>query len=145
MKSLKFDKKKKAQRAYEKKHKLPKKRMNSPVVVVVAYMIAPIIILSSFLLIYSFIKPMRNTRNTKDTLRTIVYLLKLEKEHSQQYPETIDGIARRNPTYGDLTVDSWDNAIIFQKAENGKSFTLISIGKDGILATDDISVDQTLE
>ena len=89
---------------------------------------------------------MQNISTTKDTLQTITNLLKLEKEHAGQYPETIDGIIRRNPTQGDLSVDSWDNFIIYHKTENGENFELISKGKDGILATeDDISINTSLK
>ncbi|QHI35310.1 hypothetical protein IMCC3317_06560 [Kordia antarctica] len=121
--------------AHEKKLYVSKKSKNSSVARV--YIIGCIIILSAVLLFFFLLKPMQQVSDTKDTLQTITHLLKLEKEHANQYPETIDGIARRNPTLGDLSIDSWNNAIFYQKAENGESYTLISKGKDGVLHTDD--------
>ncbi|WP_298520466.1 hypothetical protein [uncultured Kordia sp.] len=136
---LKFYKKKKEQRAYEKANKLPKKRMFSPLTQ--AFVIVPIIVFATSFLFYSFVKPVQQERDTKDTLRSLSYLLHQDKEHNGVYPENISELSRKNPIYGDMTIDSWQQGIMYQKTENGTSYTLVSIGKDGILNTaDDITM-----
>ncbi|WP_046758160.1 hypothetical protein [Kordia jejudonensis] len=95
---------------------------------------------------YSYIAPIQKANATKDTMLATTYLLKQEKEATGQFPDEIGRLARRNPTYGNLSVDSWDNEILYQKTENGENFILTSKGKDGILDTeDDIIMHKVLE
>ena len=131
----KFYKKKKEQRAYEKANKLPKKRMFSPLTQ--AFVVVPIIIFAASFLFYSFVKPIQQERNTKDTLLSMSYLLHQDKVQYGVYPENINELSRKNPIYGDMTIDSWQREVIYQKTENGTAFVLISKGKDGVLNTDD--------
>lgn len=135
----KFYKKKKETRAYEKENKLPKKRMISPLTQ--AFVVVPIVVVAVSFLFYSFVKPVQQAHETKDTLRTATYLLQQAKAQNGAYPESIIELSRKNPIYGDLTIDGWKQAIIYKKTENGNAYTLISKGKDGILNTaDDISM-----
>lgn len=107
-----------------------------------AYIIAPLIVFGACVLFFSFISPMQKRHQTKDTMLSAIYLLKLEKEATGAFPNEIGALARRNPTHGNITLDSWNNEILYQKTENGESFTLRSKGKDGILDTeDDINLD----
>ena len=102
-----------------------------------AYIIASLIILGIAFVFITFISPMKKQHDTKEKLLSISHLLVLEKEQTNTYPDEIGSIARRNPTYGDLTTDSWNNEIIYQKSENNQDFTLTSKGKDGVLGTED--------
>ncbi|MEM6718761.1 MAG: hypothetical protein AAF611_05590 [Bacteroidota bacterium] len=132
---FKFYKKKKEQRAYEKANKLPKKRMLSPLTE--AFVIVPMILIAVTFLFYSFINPVKQERDTRDTLRTMSYLLHLEKTQKGVYPKNIIELSRKNPTYGDLTKDAWEREIIYEATENGKDYLLLSKGKDGVLHTED--------
>jgi len=131
----KFYKKKKEVRAYEKENKLPKKRMISPLTQ--AFIVVPIIVVGVSFLFYSFVQPFQQERDTKDTLLAISYLLHQEKEQNGLFPENIIELSRKNPIYGDLTIDSWEQEIVYQKTKSGEAYTLMSKGKDGILNTDD--------
>ncbi|MEM6685158.1 MAG: type II secretion system protein GspG [Bacteroidota bacterium] len=131
----KFYKKKKKRRAYEKENNLPKKRMISPLTQ--AFVIVPIIIAVVAFMFHSFINPIRQQRDTKHTLLALSYLLHKDKTENGTYPDNIISISRRNPTFGDLTKDAWERAIIYHKTEAGQSYTLMSTGKDGIANTED--------
>lgn len=140
----KFYKKKKEIRAYEKENKLSKKRMFSPLTQ--AFAVVPIIIVAVSFLFYSFVKPAQQKRDTNDTLVSITYLLHQDKVQNGVYPEDIIELSRKNPIHGDLTIDGWEQEIIYQKIENGDAYTLVSKGKDGVLNTDDdISMTSSLE
>ncbi|WP_298421866.1 hypothetical protein [uncultured Kordia sp.] len=102
-----------------------------------AYIIVPIIVFGVCVLFFSFISPMQKKNKTKDKMLSAVYLLKLEKETTGKFPDDLGSFSRRNPIHGDLTVDSWDHEIFYEKTENGEDFILISKGKDGKLHTED--------
>ncbi|AXG71389.1 hypothetical protein KORDIASMS9_03646 [Kordia sp. SMS9] len=131
----KFYKKKKNRRAYEKANKLPKKRMLSPLTE--AFFVVPVIIVAVTFVFYSFVNPIRQTRDTNDNLSALIYLLSKDKSHHGIYPENIIELSRKNPLYGDLTKDGWEREVIYQQIENGQGFTLKSKGKDGVLDTKD--------
>ncbi len=105
--------------------------------IVKAYLIAPIIVAGTLILFFSFINPIQKQHATKDNMLATAYLLKLEKDATGEFPDDLGSFSRRNPTYGDLTIDSWDNEIFYEKTENGENFTLTSRGKDGKLHTED--------
>ncbi|WP_430408673.1 hypothetical protein [Kordia sp.] len=111
-----------------------------------AYIVAFVIIFIGVLVYISFISPMQKQHATHNKLRTISYYLLLEKERTNTFPDEILTIARRNLIDGDLTVDSWNNEILYQKTVNGEDYTLTSKGADGVLDTeDDIVIHKLLE
>ena len=102
-----------------------------------AFIIIPVVIIAVTFIFYAFISPMQKKHNTKDTLGAISYLLETEKEETHSYPTEIESLLRRNPTYGDLSIDSWGSPIIYSLDDTGTHYTLISTGKDLLLNTED--------
>ena len=78
-----------------------------------------------------------DTKKTRKKIIAIQQLLEKEKEVFHNYPEELKTIIRNNPLRKDLLKDAWNNDFRYQQLVNGKSYTIISLGKDGILNTED--------
>lgn len=129
-----FRKKKRRQRAYEKSHNLPKKRMISPYQrFSIALLITVTVITSLFFL---FTSGSSSKNHDLEKIQQISFLLEKEKIILGRYPDNLQGITRKNPLYQNLLFDSWNTPFYYKKVDEN-SFILISLGKDKILHTED--------
>lgn len=127
-----FRKKKRKRRALERKEGLPKKRMVSP------YQKEAILLVFAFLIIgFVIFRFDGSTKKTKEKIVEIRALLEKEKEVFKKYPKELKIIIRNNPLQMHLSKDAWNNDFKYQQLENGKSYTLFSVGKDGKPSTKD--------
>ena len=131
----KFYKRKKARRAYEKEHNLPKKTLIHPVTkVFILFLIVGLVIkVTSTFIISSYFG---NTK-TENKIVEIETILEQEKQTLGMYPDLLLTIIRNNPLRKNITRDTWNNEFHYQQNENGNNYILISKGKDGILNTED--------
>ncbi len=92
-----------------------------------------------FLILIPITKSVFNNhnRNTVDKIGRIKVLLEREKEFLGDYPVELKQIIRGNPINSDLTEDSWGNEFKYQFNKKGKSYLLVSSGKDGKFDTED--------
>jgi hypothetical protein len=132
---IKFWKKKKARRKYEKENNLPKKLMIHPAIKVLGLGIALIFILK--ILIGYFYFSNRGENETSEKIAKIVSILDKEKNIIGYYPEKLNEIIRNNPLRQNITTDYWGNEFFYEISENGLSYLLVSKGKDGIINTGD--------
>ena len=108
-----FRKKKRRQRAYEKSHNLPKKRMISPYQrFSIALLITVTVITSLFFL---FTSSSSSKNHDLEKIQQISLLLEQEKSTLGTYPDKLQGITRNNPLYQDLLIDSWNTPYLLQK------------------------------
>ncbi|MFT7899880.1 hypothetical protein VBY74_07840 [Tenacibaculum ascidiaceicola] len=129
-----FRKKRRKQRAYEKSHNLPKKRMISPYQrFSIALLITVTVITSLFFL---FTSSSSSKNHDLEKIQQISLLLEQEKSTFGTYPDKLQGITRNNPLYQDLLIDSWNTPFYYKKIDEN-TFILISLGKDKTLHTKD--------
>ncbi|MGG6229768.1 hypothetical protein [Tenacibaculum sp. SDUM215027] len=129
-----FRKKKRKQRAYEKKHSLPKKRMISPYQRLGIVLLITVVIASGLLIL--FINSFSLKNKDLEKIQQISLLLEQEKSTLGTYPDKLQGITRNNPLYQNLLVDFWDTPFYYKKVDEN-TFILISLGKDKTLHTKD--------
>ncbi len=139
---LKFWKKKKARRKYEKENGLPKKTMwlyPSDKIVILAFFVVFVI---AIIVYFMFFRNMNENR-TVEKLVAIEKLLEAEKKQFGVYPEELNTILRNNPMHRNLLFDSWDNSFLYELSEDNLTYCVISMGKDGKFQTnDDIKLDK---
>ncbi|WP_282044321.1 type II secretion system protein GspG [Winogradskyella flava] len=133
---LKFWKKKRARRKYEKENNLPKKQMwlyPSQKVEILAVAVIGVLVVILYVLFFRNI----DEKRTKDKLLEVAEILEREKKTIGIYPYALTQIIRNNPLYQDITKDSWGNEFHYTTSGNGETYLLFSSGKDGIPNTDD--------
>ncbi|WP_027127227.1 hypothetical protein [Gelidibacter mesophilus] len=140
---LKFWKKKKARRKFEKENNLPKKLMINPIWKLAGIFLI-FIIVARLVIGYLFFADYGATK-TAEKIAEIELILEKEKKEIGTYPTELKNIIRNNPLRKNITFDHWKNEYYYKQLENGLSYVLISKGKDGILKTeDDISGNKNL-
>ena len=132
---LKFWKKKRARRKYEKENNLPKKVMIYPTVRI--YVIALIVLSISGGISFYFISRNLVENKTIKKLTTIQNLLEAENKKFRTYPSDISTVIRNNPLHKNLLTDAWDNTFHYKSTDNGINYEIFSSGKDGKLHTED--------
>lgn len=129
-----FRKKRRKQRAYEKEHNLPQKRMISPYQRLGIALLITAVIASGLLVLFISNFSLKNKDSEK--IQQISFLLEQEKSTLGTYPDKLQGITRNNPLYLDLLIDSWNTPFYYKKIDEN-TFILISLGKDKTLHTKD--------
>jgi len=76
-------------------------------------------------------------RDTRNDCREIVSSLTDYFQHKNRYPNDLKTIVNNNPLRQNWYKDHWDNNYSYKTGNNGKTFTLISAGKDGKFDTKD--------
>lgn len=132
---LKFWKKKKARRKFEKENGLPKRRMIYPSDKVEIIVILLIILIGTFY--YHVYYKNFKQENTEIKMSKIELLLENEKKFFNKFPNKLSVIIRNNPFNKDITKDDWDNDFLYETSNNGLNYILISKGKDATLNTED--------
>lgn len=132
-----FRKKLKKRRAYEAANNLPKKRMISPyqrLGVLVVLLIIIIIVFFKFSGVFSF---EGRVKKSKQKIIKIQEFLEEEKTAFGTYPKKLGVIIRNNPLRKGILQDAWHNDFKYELLNNGESYRLFSIGKDGTANTED--------
>lgn len=132
---LKFWKKKKERRKFEKENNLPRKFMIKPIWKVGGIFL--IFILVARLVIGHFFFADYGAKKTTDKIVEIEMILENEKNSLGIYPEKLCIIIRNNPLRKNITSDYWNNEFFYEQIDSGLGYVLISKGKDGILRTED--------
>tara|TARA_R110002167_G_scaffold365559_1_gene590641 strand:+ start:77 stop:544 length:468 start_codon:yes stop_codon:yes gene_type:complete len=132
---LKFWKKKKARREFEKENNLSKKSLIRPSILVLLIAVGFIIV--ARILLGTFYFADQGTVETKEKLAEITSILNEEKTDLGVYPEELKAIIRNNPLRQNITLDYWKNEFHYEQLDNGLNYVLKSMGSDGILGTDD--------
>ncbi|WP_298781420.1 hypothetical protein [uncultured Polaribacter sp.] len=132
---LKFWKKKKARRKFEKENNLPKKVIIHPYLKFLGIFL--ILILTVRILFGNLFHSNNEELITKKKIAKIKQILEDEKKIFGVYPEKLNTIIRNNPLRKNITMDYWKNEFYYEQLENGKDYLLLSKGKDGILKTKD--------
>ena len=132
---LKFWKKKKARRKFEKENNLPKKVMIHPYLKFFGVFL--MIIFTARLLFGNFLFSNNGESRTTEKITEIEQILENEKKSLAIYPEKLNTIIRNNPLRKNITIDYWNNEFYYEQKENGQEYVLLSKGKDGILKTED--------
>ena len=137
---LKFWKKKKVRRKYEKENNLPEKLMIHPFLKFFLLGMG-FIIFARIIIGYFYLNDLGN-KKTKEKISKIENILQKEKNENGKYPKKLELIIRNNPLRKNITIDYWKNEFYYSQLDNGESYELISAGKDGIKNTnDDIRAD----
>ncbi|OBX24575.1 type II secretion system (T2SS) protein G [Gelidibacter algens] len=143
-KDFKFWLRRKKQRRYEQQHALPKKKMLAPSlkIISIVLVLSPILIVIRATLFLA-----SNTEaTTVEKLSEVALLLKHEKQTIGHYPEQLNTISRGNPLLKDVHKDDWNREFFYERHRSGESYVLASLGKDGLLNTeDDIKIESTIE
>jgi hypothetical protein len=127
--------KKRKRRKFEKDNNLPKKGMPYPSdKIEIVSTVAGIIILFS---LFFYFLPNSEIKKTKEKLSEITQILEKEKQVLGSYPNELSVIIRNNPLRMNLVTDSWRNSLQYKLSVDGETYTLFSIGKDGIANTKD--------
>ena len=134
-KDLKFWKKKKARRKFEKENNLPKKFLIRPSLLVLLIAVGFIIV--ARIAIRIFYVSDNGMTETTEQLNKIESILEQEKSELGIYPQELKNIIRNNPLRQNITSDLWNNEFHYEQLENGQSYVLKSKGQDGILGTED--------
>jgi hypothetical protein len=132
---LKFWKKKKARRKFEKENNLPKKLMIRTSTLVLLIAVGFIIVARILIGIFYFTD--KGTGDTTEKIAKITAILNEEKRDLGIYPEELKTIVRNNPLRQNITLDYWKNEFYYEQLDNGLNYVLKSKGSDGILGTDD--------
>jgi hypothetical protein len=132
---LKFWKKKKARREFEKENNLPKKLMIRPSIQIL--LIAVGLIIVARILLGFFYFGDKGTKETTAKIAEITAILIDEKKDLGLYPKELNKIIRNNPLRQNITLDYWNNEFHYEQLDNGLNYVLKSMGSDGILGTDD--------
>ncbi len=132
---LKFWKKKKARRKFEKENNLPKKVMIHPSLKFLGMFL--IIMFAIKLVFGKFLFSNNGKTKTTEKIAEIELILEKEKSSLGIYPKKLNTIIRNNPLRKSITSDYWNNEFYYEQIENGLDYILISKGKDGILKTED--------
>jgi len=132
---LKFWKKKKARRKFEKENNLPKKLMIRTSTLVLLIAVGFIIVARILIGIFHFTD--KGTGNTTEKIAKITAILNEEKRDLGIYPKELKTIVRNNPLRQNITLDYWKNDFYYEQLDNGLNYVLKSKGSDGILGTDD--------
>ena len=131
-----FRKKKRKRRALERKEGLPKKRMISPYqrfTILIVFLVIFFIVVKLFG-VFSFDN---GKKKTIEKITAIQELLDEEKKVFEIYPKKLKVIIRNNPLRKGLLQDGWGNDFKYEPLNDGKSFLLFSVGKDGVTNTED--------
>jgi len=128
-----FRRKREKRREFERESNLPKKKMVSPSERLYSVLGISVIVMAVVII---FSTKSGNTITTEKLVQ-IKELLRKEKEVIGKYPDQLETIKRGSPLYEGLLVDGWDNTFEYKATEGGNSYTLISLGADGKLNTDD--------
>lgn len=135
---FKFWLKRRKQRRHERKHGLPKTSVLYPFQKII--MIALLVILTLALLRFTVYLWGKKEAQTVKRLTEVASLLKHQKETSGNYPEELSAIIRNNPLHKNIHKDYREQEFFYERHPSGESYTLISLGADGILNTaDDIA------
>lgn len=131
-----FRKKLKKRRAYEAANNLPKKRMISPYqrLGVLVVLLIIIIVFFKFSGVFSF---EGRVKKSKQKIIKIQEFLEEEKTAFGTYPKKLGVIIRNNPLRKGILQDAWHNDFKYELLNNGESYRLFSIGKDGTANTED--------
>jgi hypothetical protein len=132
---LKFWKKKKARRKFEKENNLSKKVMIHPYLKFFGIFL--IIIFTVRILFGNLFFSNNEELITTEKITEIEQILENEKKSLGIYPKKLNTIIRNNPLRKNITIDYWNNEFYYEQKENGKYYILLSKGKDGILKTED--------
>ncbi len=132
---LKFWKKKKERRKFEKENNLPKKVMIHPYLKFLGIFIL-LVFLGKLAYGYFFLSDYGTTK-TVEKIAEIEQILENEKNSIGIYPEKLNTIIRNNPLRKNITSDYWNNEFFYEQSKNGLGYVLISKGKDGIIKTED--------
>jgi len=132
---LKFWKKKKARRKFEKENNLPKKLMIRTSTLVLLIAVGFIIVARILIGIFHFTD--KGTGHTTEKIVKITAILNEEKRDLGIYPKELKTIVRNNPLRQNITLDYWKNDFYYEQLDNGLNYVLKSKGSDGILGTDD--------
>ena len=125
----------KKKRAIEKENKLQQKREMLPSTKIFIIVVSITLI---FLFSFSIYKMYFGIeKKAIEKLAEIKELLHKEKESFGTYPENLSEIIRNNPLRKNITLDICGNEYHYEQLENGRKYTLLSKGKDGILNTND--------
>lgn len=128
----------KKRRKFEKKNKLPKKIMISPMNKV--GIVTLIISIPIFFLRFNRVRNQKFALNLNKIIE-IKLLLEAEKKQFGFYPKELKTIIRNNPLRKNITLDVWKNEFLYIISKDSLNYKLISLGKDGELNTsDDIEV-----
>lgn len=130
-----YKSKKKKRRTYAKKNSSSNKELIPPIIKVLLVLI--ILIFISYFLIKHFYLNDLGENKTKKKIVEIERILKNEKNKVGKYPEKLELIIRNNPLRKNLIYDFWKNKFHYTQMENGNSYQLFSLGKDGIINTPD--------
>jgi uncharacterized membrane protein YvbJ len=132
---LKFWKKKKKRRKFEKEKNLPKKTMVNPTIKI---LVIGLILILVYRLYLGTNYDYREEALIK--INDVKKRLEENKEYKGKYPKNLDDIKRGNPLLSKIDIDPWGNKFHYKTINDGRKFILISLGPDGKLNTnDDIS------
>ena len=135
---FKFCLKRRKQRKYERKNKLPKSQVLYPSQKIIMTIL--VIVLALFVIRGFFFLSGNPEKQTKKKLSEVSSLLRHEKQTSGHYPEQLETIVRNNPLLQNIHKDYWSREFFYQRHPSGERYILCSLGKDGQLNTaDDIS------
>ncbi|QHI35311.1 hypothetical protein IMCC3317_06570 [Kordia antarctica] len=90
------------------------------------------------ILFFSSYTAMKKERRTNGRLFSSALLLAYEKNDTGEYPFDLNCFSTHNRFDKEyITTDSWGNTFFYESFDNGKDYTLFSVGKDGIPFTED--------
>ena len=132
---VRYWKKKKARRKFEKENNHPKKFMTNQLtknfMILLSIGILGIISRTFYLVKYG------HKKSAIEKLAEIEQILTEEKKFIGLFPKNLNEIIRNNPLRKNINLDAWGNEYYYEQRENGMSYFLKSKGKDGILNTED--------
>lgn len=135
LEDLKFWKKKRAQRKFEKENGLPKKIMINPTSFYYLSALAILIVLITILIFTNALVSKNDKQLEKIT--ELEQLLELEKKYQGSYPPRLYDLIRNNPLRENIVLDVWGNPYYYELTYDERGYLLRSKGKDGILNTKD--------
>jgi hypothetical protein len=125
----------KKQRKHEKENNLPKRIVWPPYTK--QFIIIFIIFIPVCFVFIFFTSIGENEKKTEKIMMKVSKLLEAEKKQFGKYPSGLKTIIRNNPLRKGLELDSWKTAFVYTISEDGKSYQLISLGRDRKLGTKD--------
>jgi hypothetical protein len=119
------------------KNALSQVRLSAVVLVLKRALVVFVVFIIAGLLIAWVSKDYFKTRDTRSDGRGITKALQHYYDHKHTYPTSLSEIIDQYPLRQGWKKDHWGNAYSYTTASDGRSFTLISPGKDRQLNTRD--------
>ncbi len=135
---IKFWFKKRKRRKYERENDLPKKLMLYPSQIIYLKVVGISGVIVFFISVFWILfYPDIGEKKTSNKINEIAIILEKEKKDIGNYPLYLKEIIRNNPLRKNITKDYWKREFYYESLNNGRNYTLLSLGKDGKFKTED--------